>query len=66
MPDRQNRKLFVNAVYAESGAPRDKETPREIGAEIESLSEFLEAKEVVIQIEFPDSGNAQFIRSHEE
>jgi len=47
MPDRQNRKLFVNAVYAKSGAPRDKETPREIGAEIESLFEFLEAKEVV-------------------
>jgi len=53
MPDRQNRKLFVNAVYAKSGAPRDKETPREIGTEIESLSEFLDAEEVVYSDRVP-------------
>ncbi len=51
--DRQKRKLFVNAVYAESGAPRDKETSREIGTEIERLSEFLEAKEVVYSDRVP-------------
>lgn len=45
--DRKAGKLVVNSVHAEPGAPRDPGTSRQIGEAIESLGEFLGAKEVV-------------------
>jgi len=45
--DRKSGKLIIKAVYAESNAPRDKDTSREIRDSVKQLSEFLGAKEVV-------------------
>ena len=58
--DRKNEKLYVNAVHAETGAPRDKETSQEIGRAIEQLSEFLGAKEVVYSARVPDFWKRSF------
>ena len=51
--DRKNEKLLVNSVYAERGAPGDKEVSSKIGEPIEQLAEFLGAKEVVYTASVP-------------
>lgn len=45
--DKENKRLTVNAVYAEPGAPEDKETAMRIADKIESLALFLGAEEVI-------------------
>ena len=44
--DRENERLVINSIYAEPGAPRDKEVALKIRETIENLAEFLGAKEV--------------------
>ena len=44
--DRKNERLVINSIYAEPGAPRDKEVALKIRETIENLAEFLGAKEV--------------------
>src|SRR5712692_8633177 len=51
--DRKNRKLLIKAVHAERHAPKDKDTSREIRDNVEQLSEFLGAKEVVYSRKVP-------------
>jgi uncharacterized protein YcaQ len=51
--DRKKGKLTIKAVYAESHAPRDKDTSREIRESVEQLSEFLGAKEVIYSRKIP-------------
>jgi uncharacterized protein YcaQ len=51
--DRKNGKLIIKAVHAESHAPRDKDTSREIRDTVKQLSEFLGAKEVVYSRKVP-------------
>jgi uncharacterized protein YcaQ len=51
--DRKNGKLIIKAVHAESHAPRDKDTSREIRDSVKQLSEFLGAKEVVYSRKVP-------------
>jgi len=51
--DRKNQKLFVKAVHAEPGAPKDKDTSREIRDSVEELSQFLGAKQVVYSGKVP-------------
>jgi hypothetical protein len=45
--DRRNKRLLVNAVYAEPDAPMDAATAEAIAVAIEDLATFLGAKEVV-------------------
>jgi uncharacterized protein YcaQ len=51
--DRKNGKLIIKAVHAESHAPRDKDTSREIRDAVKRFSEFLGAKEVVYSRKVP-------------
>ncbi len=51
--DRKNDKLLINAVHAERSAPKDKNVANEIRDEVEQLSEFLGAKEVVYSRRVP-------------
>jgi uncharacterized protein YcaQ len=51
--DRKNGKLIIKAVHAESHAPKDKDTSREIRDSVKQLSEFLGAKEVVYSRKVP-------------
>ncbi len=51
--DRKNESLLINAVHAESNAPKDKNLSKEIKATIERLSEFLEAREVIYSKRVP-------------
>ena len=44
--DRKQKRLNINAVYAEPGAPMDAETGQAVAGAIESLGEFLGAKEI--------------------
>ena len=44
--DRENRKLLVNSVHAEPGAPQDKQTSSKIGETMEELAGFLGAEAV--------------------
>ena len=57
--DQKNGKLIIKAVYAESNAPKDKDTSREIRESVEQLSEFLGAKEVIYSRKVP-----KFWQSH--
>ncbi len=57
--DQKNGKLIIKAVYAESNAPKDKDTSREIRDSVILLSEFLGAKEVVYSRKVP-----RFWKSH--
>ena len=57
--DQKNGKLIIKAVYAESNAPKDKDTSREIRDSVILLSEFLGAKEVVYSRKVP-----KFWKSH--
>ncbi|HZY93352.1 MAG TPA: crosslink repair DNA glycosylase YcaQ family protein [Candidatus Bathyarchaeia archaeon] len=51
--DRKNGKLVINAVHAEPDPPKDKNIAKEIRDEVEQLSEFLGAKEVVYSRRVP-------------
>jgi uncharacterized protein len=51
--DRKNGKLIIKSVHAESHAPKDKDTSREIRDSVQQLSEFLGAKEVVYSRKAP-------------
>ena len=51
--DKQSRKLMINSVHAEPGAPDDKEVVSKIGEKIEQLGEFLGAKEVIYTAHVP-------------
>jgi len=44
--DRKQRRLTINAIYAEPNAPKSKETARAIARAIEELGTFLGAKEI--------------------
>ena len=57
--DQKNGKLIIKAVYAESNAPKDKDTSREIRDSVILLSEFLGAREVVYSRKVP-----KFWKSH--
>lgn len=52
--DKVRRRLIVNAVHAEAGAPRTKEAAASIGAEIERLARFVGAEEVEYSSKVPD------------
>ena len=52
--DRKRGRLIINAVHAESRAPKDKDTAREIADSIQQLSEFLGSKEIVYSSRVPD------------
>ncbi|MDG6951155.1 MAG: YcaQ family DNA glycosylase [Nitrososphaerota archaeon] len=45
--DKKERKLVVNSVHAEAGAPRGKEVASKIGEAIERLADFVGAEDVV-------------------
>lgn len=51
--DRKAKKLFVNGVYAEPGAPAGREVSSRIADSIESMAHFLGAKEVVYSARVP-------------
>ncbi len=51
--DRKNEKLLIKAVHAERNAPREAEVSAGIGKAIESLSQFLGAKEIVYSKRVP-------------
>jgi uncharacterized protein YcaQ len=52
--DRKNRRLQINAMYAEAGAPQDEMTGQAIQAAIADLAEFLGAREVVYNGQAPE------------
>jgi uncharacterized protein YcaQ len=45
--DRKNKRLAINAVYAEADAPKNLKTGKAVAAAIEELASFLQAKEIV-------------------
>jgi uncharacterized protein YcaQ len=51
--DRKNKRLLINAVHAEPGAPKDRDVSREIRDSVEGLSEFLGAEKVVFSRRVP-------------
>ncbi len=53
--DKNSRRLIVNSVHAEPGAPGGKEMSRMIGETIERLGDFLGATEVVYEGQAPDA-----------
>ena len=57
--DRKNGKLIIKAAHAESHAPKDKDTSREIRDSVKQLSEFLGAKEVVYSRKVPKYWQSQ-------
>jgi uncharacterized protein len=52
--DRKNKRLNVNAVYAEPDAPMNKATGRVVAGAIQELATFLDAKEIVYTDRVPD------------
>lgn len=52
--DREHDRLTINAVHAESGAPKDRETAQSIANTISELGAFLGAKEIVYGKRVPD------------
>ncbi|MDA4125252.1 MAG: winged helix DNA-binding domain-containing protein [Thaumarchaeota archaeon] len=52
--DRRGKRLVVNAVHAEKGAPHDRQAADEVARAIEDLGGFLGAKEVVYPSRVPD------------
>lgn len=52
--DRKNRRLQINAMYAEAGAPQDRTTGQAIQAAITDLADFLGAAEVVYSDRAPE------------
>jgi uncharacterized protein YcaQ len=52
--DRKQKRLNINAVYAEPGAPVDAETAQAVAGAIESLGEFLGAREIVYSERVPE------------
>jgi uncharacterized protein len=52
--DRKQKRLNINAVYAEADAPMDTETAQAVAGAIESLREFLGAKEVAYGERVPE------------
>jgi uncharacterized protein YcaQ len=52
--DRKNRRLEINAMYAEAGAPQGETTGRAIQAAIADLAQFLGAREVVYSDRIPE------------
>jgi uncharacterized protein YcaQ len=44
--DRKNKRLMINAVYAEEDAPKNLKTGKAVAAAIEELASFLQAREI--------------------
>src|SRR2546421_10949533 len=53
--DRENEKLVINSIHAESGAPADKDVALKMRETIEHLGELLGAKEVGYTADAPES-----------
>lgn len=51
--EKDNKRLLINSVHEEAGAPRDKEVASKIGNAIQRLANFLGAKEVVYSSRVP-------------
>jgi uncharacterized protein YcaQ len=52
--DREQEKLFINAVYAEHTAPKSRETSSAIVGSIQELGDFLGAREIVLSNKVPE------------
>ena len=52
--DRKAKRLNINAVYAEPGAPVDDETGKAVAGAIEGLAEWLGAREIVYGEQAPE------------
>jgi uncharacterized protein YcaQ len=52
--DREQGKLFINAVFAEANTPKTRETSKAVARSIQELGEFLGAKEVVFSKRVPE------------
>ncbi|MGI0084439.1 MAG: DNA glycosylase AlkZ-like family protein, partial [Nitrososphaerales archaeon] len=53
--DRENKRLVINSIHAETSSPKDGVTGRAIGSAIESLAEFLGAKEIAYPERVPNA-----------
>jgi uncharacterized protein YcaQ len=51
--DRGRRQLRINAIFAEPDAPEDRSTGRAIAGAVETLAEFLGAKDIVYPARVP-------------
>ena len=56
--DRKKKRLNINAVHAEPGAPMSHDVGRDIGAAIEGLAAFLGAEEIVYSARVPEGWRA--------
>ncbi len=52
--DREQRKLFINAVFAEQRAPKSRETSSAVARSIQELGDFLGAREIVFSNKVPE------------
>ncbi len=52
--DREQGKLFINAVFAEPAAPKSKDTSKAVARSILELADFLGAKETVFSSKVPE------------